>query len=507
MGGGSDPKKQLGKILLAQKLVSADELQDMLEEQKRDGSRLASAAARRGRLSTHDVLQALSEQHGVPPVDLTGIVIPLSMLKLVPIEMARERGLLPFKLEGEQLLLAMSSPKQQDVIDEIEFVAAKKVAPHVALDHVVKHVIEYAYARLEQGDEYYVGSAVSDLQLHALGLSPDLARAPEPLAPAVPVLPPPPAVLPPAPVAEIEPAAAGERDELITTITTTAPRSDASGLAAALDTAFSERVMPSQPPVMPAPTADARVLIAHGDVRLREALRSTLQETGVAVDEAGDGARALELIRAQQPTVLVVDAMLPMVQGLDICRRLRASSRYAELPIVVATDDWRGWHVANDLREGYGVKHFFEQPYDIVRLTRTVRLLLDGQDVPEEPPALSAAVETRWNAGMQAFHAGDLDTAISELEAAAKVDPQAFELQYHLGLLYGRRSELFSAIATLQIATRLQPRHFAAVKNLAVVYQRAGLRSCAFDAWARALTCAPDEATGASIKEHMIGLL
>jgi DNA-binding response OmpR family regulator len=302
-------------------------------------------------------------------------------------------------------------------------------------------------------------------------------------------------------------AAPADRDELITSIQTSAPLSDASGLAAALDTAFSERVMPSQPPVMPAPTADARVLIAHGDARLREALRSTLQETGVAVDEAGDGARALDLIRAQQPTVLVVDAMLPLVQGLDICRRLRASSRYAELPIVVATDECGGWHVANDLRDGFGVKHFFERPYDIVRLTRTVRLLLDGQEVPEEPPPLSAAVETRWNAGMQAFHAGDLDTAITELEAAAKIDPQAFELQYHLGLLYGRRSELFAAIAALQVATRLQPRHFAAVKNLAVVYQRAGLRSCAFDAWARALTCAPDEATRASIKEHMIGLL
>ena len=143
----------------------------------------------------------------------------------------------------------------------------------------------------------------------------------------------------------------------------------------------------------------------------------------------------------------------------------------------------------------------------MVKLTRTVRLLLDGQEVPEEPPPLAGTVEARWNAGMKAFQAGDLDTAIAELQAAAQIDPQAFELQYHLGLLFGRRSELFSAIAALQAATKLQPRHFAAVKNLAVVYQRAGLRSCALDAWERALTCAPDEATRASIKEHMIGLL
>jgi DNA-binding response OmpR family regulator len=490
MGGGSDSKKQLGKILLAQKLVSADVLQDMLDEQKRDpGARLGSVATRRGRVSVHDALQALSEQHGVPPVDLAELVIPLSLLKLVPVEMAREHALLPFKVDGDQLLLAMSSPQLREVIDELEFVVAKKISAHVALDHVVRQVIDYAYGRLEQGDEHYIGSAVSNSQLHQLGLPADSPRAPEPLPPS----------------ATGEDDDGDDGDQLQTTVA--APMSDASGLAAALDTAFSQRVMPSQPPVMPAPQADARVLIAHRDEPLRQALRSTLQETGVAVDEAGDGNQALELLRAQHPSVLVVDVSLPLVQGLDVCRRLRASPRYAELPIVVATDGWNGWRIANDLRDGYGIKHFFERPYDVVKLTRTVRLLLDGQDVPEEPPALAAAVETRWNAGMKAFQAGDLDTAIAELQAAAQIDPQAFELQYHLGLLFGRRSELFSAIAALQAATKLQPRHFAAVKNLAVVYQRAGLRSCALDAWERALTCAPDEATRASIKEHMIGLL
>ena len=289
MGGGSDSKKQLGKILLAQKLVSADVLQDMLDEQKRDPTaRLGSVATRRGRVSVHDALQALSEQHGVPPVDLAELVIPLSLLKLVPVEMAREHALLPFKVDGDQLLLAMSSPQLRDVIDELEFVVAKKITPYVALDHVVRQVIEYAYGRLEQGDEHYIGSAVSNSQLHQLGLPADSPRAPEPAMPA--------ALIPGAEAGEDEDE---DEDRLNTTIA--APLSDASGLAAALDTAFTDRVMPSQPPVMPAPQADARVLIAHRDEPLRQALRSTLQETGVAVDEASDGNQALELLRAQHP--------------------------------------------------------------------------------------------------------------------------------------------------------------------------------------------------------------
>src|SRR5262245_24239584 len=135
MGGGSDSKKQLGKIMLQQKLVSPDELQEILDEQKREpGTRLASTAARKGRVTMLDALRALSEQHGVPEVDLTDQVVPLSILRLLPSEIARERVVLPFRLEGDRLWLAMASPQERELIEELEFVTGKKVHAHVALD-------------------------------------------------------------------------------------------------------------------------------------------------------------------------------------------------------------------------------------------------------------------------------------------------------------------------------------------------------------------------------------
>jgi tetratricopeptide (TPR) repeat protein len=88
-----------------------------------------------------------------------------------------------------------------------------------------------------------------------------------------------------------------------------------------------------------------------------------------------------------------------------------------------------------------------------------------------------------------------------------RIDPLAFELQYHLGLLHGRREDLFSAIEALESAVRLCPRHFSALKNLAVVYQRAGFRHKAVETWDRAMLYAPDENTRASVKEHMVTLL
>src|SRR5262245_36639631 len=134
MGDSSGSKKQLGKIMLAQKLVTADELTGMLEEQAARGGKLASTAARDGKITITDALRALSEQHGVPAVDLRRQVIPLSNLQLIPIEIAREHLVLPVKVHGEQLLLAMATPENETSVEEVQFVAAKTGVPHVALD-------------------------------------------------------------------------------------------------------------------------------------------------------------------------------------------------------------------------------------------------------------------------------------------------------------------------------------------------------------------------------------
>ena len=509
--GGGEPKKQLGKILLQQKLVSPDDLQEMLEEQKRDPSaRLASTAARRGRIGVADALRALGEQHGVPPVDLAEVVIPLSILRLIPIELAREHALLPFRVDGERLLLAMSSPDRREALDEIEFVAAKKVVIHVALDYAVRHVIDHAYERLGLGDEYYVGAHVTDDALAVLGL-PNLPRAPEPMgdrAPSGPV-----EAVDAAPQAEASAAttesaaSATDASADATTATPAASPSSAPEAMAALDPAFGARLRPSQRPVLNALPADARTLLALRDGALRARLSSLLVEQGLTCSDTEDGVTALELVRAENPRVCVIDPELPSVQGLDICRRLRASTRYAAMPIVLVVDGTPSWRFVHDVRTSFGVAQVFGKPYELPVLVQTVRLLLEGQPLPEEPPPLGPLAEAHWSAGMKAFDAGALPEAIAELEAGLAIEPRAFELLYHLGLLYGRRDDLFSAMRVLEQAAALQPKHFAVIKNLAVVYQRAGMVQSAIDAWQRARICAPDEATQVSIRDHLLGLL
>jgi CheY-like chemotaxis protein len=422
------------------------------------------SAARQAQLMRQELLRALSEVHGLPAIDLSEQVVPLAALRLLPIEIARERQIFAFRIEGDQLLLAMSAPLAADATEELEFVTGKKIQPYIAHDEALRTVTEAAYERLQQGEEFYVAE-------HAGGSV----------------------------------AAAGQSmSAQLRSVRVPSERA----ISAVLDEAFAHRMPPSQPPSMPKLNASTRVLVALREGEHRAALERALGEAGVALALAADGAKALQSLRDEPPQLLVLESDLPGIDGLDVCRRLRGIARFEALPIVVvAPPQAGGWRLAHDLREGYGVEHVFEMPLDIPKLTQTVRMLLLGQPVPEEPLPLSEAAEARWNGGMEAFHAGDLETAVSELEVAVELDPDAFELRYHLGLLYGRRDDLFASIRALEAALRMQPRHFFAIKNLATVLARAGFHQRALDAWERAMTVAPDEETRGMIREHLVDLI
>jgi CheY-like chemotaxis protein len=499
MGEGSGSKKQLGKIMLQQKLVTQDELTGILEEQHRRGGKLASAATRDGKVSVPGALRALSEQTGVPAIDLRCQVVSLANLQLIPIEIAREHVVLPIKMQGEQLLLAMADPLDKSSIEEIGFVTAKTVFPYIALDEVLRTAIETAYALAARGEKYLVGEAVTDAELEAQGIT---RPSPVTVGPQKPeAKPAPPAPPPPPPVPDLLKA----QDAQVTGVVHGRPPTDH---GPALDQAFSvppPRISSSRPP-SDRPRAK-RILIVEDDDAVRKLIRLTLQKPGIECSEADSGNAALEQIRNEPPDAIVLDVVLPGIHGFDICRRLHGSQRYGHIPIVIVSAIHRGWRVAEDLRAAYGVQHVFDKPIDLPRFARTVELLLQGKPVSPDPITLSEEAEVELAQGMAAFERGDMDAAIAHLATGVRIDPLAFELQYHLGLLYGRREDLFSAIEALESAVRLHPRHFSALKNLAVVYQRAGFRHKAVETWDRAMVNAPDEATRNSVKEHMVTLL
>ena len=78
----------------------------------------------------------------------------------------------------------------------------------------------------------------------------------------------------------------------------------------------------------------ARVLVVDDDVTVREVVVSYLRAGGHAVVEAADGAEALRAMRSDPADLVVLDLMMPGIDGLEVCRRLRAAG---DVPIIMLT--------------------------------------------------------------------------------------------------------------------------------------------------------------------------
>jgi two-component system response regulator MprA len=78
-----------------------------------------------------------------------------------------------------------------------------------------------------------------------------------------------------------------------------------------------------------------RILVVDDDRAVRESLRRSLAFNGYTVDLAEDGVEALEAIANERPDALVLDVMMPRLDGLEVCRQLRSTGD--DLPILVLT--------------------------------------------------------------------------------------------------------------------------------------------------------------------------
>jgi putative two-component system response regulator len=79
------------------------------------------------------------------------------------------------------------------------------------------------------------------------------------------------------------------------------------------------------------------VLIADDQFALRQLLRATLSRFGLRVIEASNGSDALALIQRERPDLVLMDVGMPGMDGLEVCRTLRADPETADLPVFILT--------------------------------------------------------------------------------------------------------------------------------------------------------------------------
>jgi CheY-like chemotaxis protein len=124
-----------------------------------------------------------------------------------------------------------------------------------------------------------------------------------------------------------------------------------------------------------APEGPPCILVVDDEMPIRTICRVNLEASGLAVIEAPDGEQALELARSKRPTLVLLDVMMPRIDGWQVAERLAAEPATRDIPIVflsarAAPDDRR-------LAQRLGAVGYIVKPFDPVQLPETIEEVLE----------------------------------------------------------------------------------------------------------------------------------
>ncbi|MCD4749758.1 MAG: type IV-A pilus assembly ATPase PilB [Thermoanaerobaculales bacterium] len=133
---------KIGELLLKAQLIDQNQLDKALEEQKQSGGRVGEHLVGLGFVSEEDVLDCLSQQYGVPSINLRHFDIDESIIRLIPADVARKYQFTPVSKTGATLTVAMSDPTNVFAMDDITFITGYRVEPVVASEEALREAID-----------------------------------------------------------------------------------------------------------------------------------------------------------------------------------------------------------------------------------------------------------------------------------------------------------------------------------------------------------------------------
>jgi type IV pilus assembly protein PilB len=136
---------KLGEMLLKAGMITQPQLQEALESQKKSGGKLGFNLVKMGFVKEDDITQLLSDQYGVPSINLRHFEIDESVIHLVPSEVAQKYLVLPVNRTGATLTIAMADPTNVFAMDDIKFMTGYNVEPVVASEIAIREAIEKYY--------------------------------------------------------------------------------------------------------------------------------------------------------------------------------------------------------------------------------------------------------------------------------------------------------------------------------------------------------------------------
>src|SRR3984893_16556817 len=126
-----------------------------------------------------------------------------------------------------------------------------------------------------------------------------------------------------------------------------------------------------------------RVLVVEDDPDIAELVGRYLEKAGYTASRVSSGRDALDAVRAKAPDLIVLDVMLPHVDGLEVCRLLRANEHTANIPIIMLTA--RAEESERIVGLEMGADDYLAKPFSPNELVARVRALLRRAQRHEAP--------------------------------------------------------------------------------------------------------------------------
>jgi len=154
--------QRLGDLLVKEKVITPDQLEQASKLQKETQCRLASALVKLSFLTDEDVTNFLSRQYGVPAINLSYFEIDPAVVKLIPFETAKRYQILPLSRVGASLTIAMDDPTNVFAMDDIKFMTGFNIEPVVASESSIVEGIDKAYGTSKEEELEQVMQSIND---------------------------------------------------------------------------------------------------------------------------------------------------------------------------------------------------------------------------------------------------------------------------------------------------------------------------------------------------------
>ncbi len=120
----------------------------------------------------------------------------------------------------------------------------------------------------------------------------------------------------------------------------------------------------------------SKVLVVEDSVAQRQMISELLKKGGLNVSVASDGVEALEQFAAYNPDIVVLDIVMPRMNGYEVCRRIKSDPKTQNIPVVMCSSKGEEFDRYWGMKQGADA--YIAKPFEPVELIGTVKQLLRG---------------------------------------------------------------------------------------------------------------------------------